>query len=212
MIRIAAPASPAPSGWHRKFLVMLPAILTHARVAFRYLKPEARAEAVAECVANAMVAFTRLHALGKVDLAYPTVPARYAVAQINDGRKVGGRLDIHDVSSAYCQRWKHVVMERLDHFDEEENAWREILVEDRRAGPAEVAATRVDFAEWLQSLPKRLREIATVLASGETTTATARRFKVTPGRISQIRKLLHHAWRQFAGEAPDAGNGAPAPA
>jgi hypothetical protein len=55
MIRIAAPASPAPSDWHRKFLVMLPAILTHTRVAFRYLKPEARSEAVQEVVCSALM-------------------------------------------------------------------------------------------------------------------------------------------------------------
>ena len=31
-------------------------------------------------------------------------PARYAVAQVNDGRKVGGHLNIHDVSSGYAPR------------------------------------------------------------------------------------------------------------
>lgn len=40
---------------------MLPAICLHARVSFRNLDPEAREKAVAECVANAMVAYTRLH-------------------------------------------------------------------------------------------------------------------------------------------------------
>jgi hypothetical protein len=121
--------------WHAGFLAMLPAIQFNARIAFRHLKPEAREEAVAECLANALVAYTRLYALGKVDLAYPTVLARYAVAQVKDGRKVGGHLNICDVSSTYCQRQKRINVERLDHFDEEENVWQEAVVQDTRMAP-----------------------------------------------------------------------------
>ena len=112
--------------------------------------------------------------------------------------------------SPYCQRQKGVVVERLDHFDPEENAWQEILVEDRLAGPAEVAATRLDFDGWMHSLPKRLRKIANVLSTSETTNAVARRFHVSDGRISQIRRELYNAWRRFIGEAPNADDGAPA--
>ena len=36
--------------------------------------------------------------------AYPSVLARCAVAQIKDGRLVGGRMNVKDVSSPYCQR------------------------------------------------------------------------------------------------------------
>ena len=75
--------------WHAGFLAMLPAIQFNARIAFRHLKPEAREEAVAECLANALVAYTRLYALGKVELAYPTVLARYAVAQVKEADVYG---------------------------------------------------------------------------------------------------------------------------
>jgi hypothetical protein len=38
-------ASPAPRPrWHKAFLALLPAILKHAKCAFAYLKPEARAQ------------------------------------------------------------------------------------------------------------------------------------------------------------------------
>jgi len=96
---------------------MLPVIETHARCVFRHLDAEARQETVQEVIANALVAFVRLVQLGKVSLAYPTVLARYAVAQVNEGRKVGNHLNVQDVSSAYCQRRKKISMERLDHFD-----------------------------------------------------------------------------------------------
>ena len=85
-------------------------------------------------------------------------------------------------------------------------------MEDRHAGPAEVAATRMDFDQWLQSLPKRLRKIATVLSTSETTSAMAKRFHLSEGRISQIRRELYNAWRRFVGEAPDADDASPVPA
>ena len=72
----------------------------------------------------------------------------------------------------------------------------------QHARPAETAIVRIDFATWLQFLPRRLRKIATFLANGETTTATAKRFRVSQGRISQIRKELFLAWNHFQGEQP----------
>ena len=209
MIRIASPAKNRVPTWHAGFLTMLLAIAQHARISFRSLRPEARDEAIAECLANALAAYVRLVELDKVALAYPTVLARHAVAQVRDGRRVGGHLNVRDVSSTYCQRQKGVVIERLDRYDDEEDAWREIVVEDRHAGPADVAATRMDFEQWLRSLPKRLRKIATVLSTSESTSATARRFSVSDGRISQIRRELYNAWRRFVGEAPDADGPAP---
>ena len=106
------------------------------------------------------------------------------------------------MSSEYCQRQKNLILERLDKYDNEEDAWQEVLVEDKHTGPAETAIVRVDFAAWLQFLPRRLRKIATFLANGETTTAAAKRFRVSQGRISQIRKELFFTWHRFQGEEP----------
>jgi hypothetical protein len=179
---------------------MLPAIETHAKVAFRNLDPEAREEAVQEVIANATVAYARLVELGKADVAYPTALARYAVAQVKDGRKVGNRLNIRDVTSPYAQMRKGITVERLDHYDKRTGEWQEILVEDRNATPADVAATRIDFAAWLKSLPNRYRKIATTLATRETTGKVARMFRVSNARISQLRRQLCDSWREFQGE------------
>jgi hypothetical protein len=184
---------------------MLPAIETHAKIAFRHLGAEAREEAIQETVCNACCAYARLVELNKTDLAYPSALARFGVAQVKDGRKVGGKLNCRDVSSDYCQQKKSLLVERLDRFDCEEDAWEEILVEDRHAGPAETAMTRIDFSTWLQLLPRRLRKIAMFLANGETTKTAARKFGVSPGRISQIRKELFLAWHRFQGEDPAMG-------
>ena len=70
--------------------------------------------------------------------------------------------------------------------------WQEVLVEDRRAsGPAEIAACRIDSSAWLASLPDRNRDIAEqLLATSESTTAAARQFGLTAGRVSQLRREL----------------------
>jgi hypothetical protein len=179
---------------------MLPSIRQHAAVCFRHLNPEAKEEAIQEVVCNALRAYVRLVQLNKVALAYPTVLARFGVYQVKDGRKVGGKLNIHDVSSEYAQRQKGFSVERLDHYDDEEDAWKEVLIEDKHSGPAEVAATKIDFAEWFRSLPSRVRKIAKLLATGEKTSIVAKKFGVSAGRISQVRKELALAWKKFQGE------------
>jgi len=179
---------------------MVPAITRHARIVFRDHHREQREEFVQETVANCLVAFVRLVELGKQDVAYPAVLAHYAVAQIREGRRVGSSLNIKDVSSQYCQLKKRVSVGRLDHFDKAEGDWKEIVVEDKRSGPAEIAAMRIDFAAWLRTLSRRERWVATTLAIGGTTSATAKKLGVTPSRVSQMRRQLKAAWEVFTGE------------
>lgn len=188
--------------WHAQFLAMLPTIETYANYRFRHRDPENRQEMVQEVICNACCAFKRLVELGKADLAYPTALARYAVAQVNDGRKVGCKLNVRDVLSPYCQRRKDVTVERLDRFDADEVCWMEVLVEDRHAGPAETAASRIDFPAWLRTLSRRDREIAMKLGAGEKTGAVAKLFKMSEGRISQLRRELHAAWLRFHRQKP----------
>ena len=187
--------------WHKQYLAMLPAILRHARIASRDLDADAREEFVQAVVANTLAAFVRLVELGKAEVAYAGPLATYAVAQIHEGRQVGTRLNVRDVSSDYCQLQKGVAMKRLDHFDREEDGWLEVLIEDRRAGPAETAAFRIDFPAWLKTLSKRDRKIAWKLALGETTRHVARLFRVSDARISQLRRELERSWRCFHGES-----------
>ncbi|MGO9109783.1 MAG: hypothetical protein ACLP9L_11165 [Thermoguttaceae bacterium] len=202
---VCASPSPAPRRrWHRQFLALLPQIVTHAKIAFRHLKPEARAEMVEEVVCNAMQAFVRLVQLKKTDIAYAAPLAAYGCKQARDGRKVGGHLNCLDVSSDYCQRLKGIVVERLDRRDpDDDKSWQEVLVEDRRSDASQIVQTKLDFSDWLASLKRRDRRIAEFLAQGETTKAAARKFKVSAGRISQLRKGLYASWNRFVGDEPD---------
>jgi len=186
--------------WHHQFLAMLPVIGNYADHAFRHLDPEGREDAVHEVLANAVVAFARLVQLGKPHLAYPTVLARYGVAQLREGRRVGNRLRIGEVLSEYAQRKKGFVVERLDRFDKESGEWIEAVVEDARTPVPDQVAFRIDFPAWLRLQTKRNRRIAEALAVGHPTGEVARRFKLSPARISQLRQDFHQSWREFHGE------------
>ena len=186
-----------------RFLAMLPTIQEQARYAFRSEPPERRRDLIAEVVANCWVAFVRLVERGLIEIVYPTPLAAFAIKQVRDGRRVGARLNCRDVSSCYAQRAKRFTVERLDCFDEEDEAWHEVVVEDRHAGPAATAAARIDIADWFDRLPTKKRRIAATLATGETTKRTARRFNVSPGRISQMRRELHESWQSLQGEPGD---------
>jgi hypothetical protein len=186
--------------WHATFVKMLPAIARYAKIAFRHLRPEAREEAIQAVICNACVAIARLAELGKLDLAYATPLARFGVAQVKDGRMTGGHLNCQDISSPYCQRLKGITVARLDKYDAEEECWQEILLPDQTCTPAELAASRLDFPAWLDTLKPRDRRIAMKLATSETTSNTARKFGVSQGRVSQLRRELAASWRQFTGE------------
>jgi predicted transcriptional regulator len=56
------------------------------------------------------------------------------------------------------------------------------------------------MADWLQTLSPRDRELASVLAVGEPPSVAARKFRVTRGRVSQLRRELYESWLRFTGE------------
>lgn len=75
-----------------------------------------------------------------------------------------------------------------------------LVVEDKKTRPADVAACRVDFRDWLATVSVRNRRIAEELAAGAMTSEVAERFGVSLGRISQLRRELHTQWQEFHGE------------
>jgi hypothetical protein len=200
--RKPAPSKSSQPNWHEGFLHLLPAIRKCLRHAFRNLRGDDQDEAIAETTANALVAYARLVEKGKADIAYATPLAMFAIKQFRCGRRTGTKLNVKDLSSPYCHAMKGVFIQRLDRFDDEEGVWKEILIEDGHATPAELAASRIDFPAWLKTLSRRDRKLALKLATGETTGTVATLFKVSAGRISQIRRELMESWRKFVGDEP----------
>jgi len=184
----------------QQFTQMLPLIEQVARGAFRFHDPDTREELTAEVVGLALLMFAALAGQGRESIAYATPLARYGVARVRDGRRAGSPMNVNDVASAVCRRQRGITIERLDRCRRDGEGWREIVVEDKTAGPAEIAATRIDFGDWLGLLPSRKREIAETLATGESTGKTARRFGLSDARVSQLRRELMDSWQAFVGE------------
>ena len=101
----------------------------------------------------------------------------------------GGHLNCKDPLRQHCQQRKNVIVERLDKFDEEENCWKEAMVQDTRSAPVpDIVAFRCDFPAWLDTLTRRNRKIALKLAIAESTGRVACMFRVSPGRVAQLRR------------------------
>ena len=158
--------------WHPRFLAMVPAIRRTAEICFRKLRPDLRQEMVEEVIVNALAAYARLVERGKEELAFPSALGQSSPwRRSGQGRQVGTRLNVRDVTSRYAQQKKGFHVERLDQFDVSDDEWKEVLIEDRRATPADIAASRIDFADWLGNMPALRRKIAQCLATGESTFA-----------------------------------------
>ena len=185
--------TPRAPDWHAAFMTMLPSIQRHAQRAFRRLAAHDREEAVQAVIANCAVAYLRLVELGKPELGYATPLAQFAVRQHRAGRSVGTPMNCQDVAAPACQRRHGFAIE--SHGD-----WKLALTEDHRTTPAELAALRVDFGDWLETLSPRDRRVANALATGEQTSAVARLFQLTAGRVSQLRRELYLSWQRFLGE------------
>src|SRR5207245_3465947 len=118
------------------------------------------------------------------------------VRRIRDGRQVGYRQNVNDLLSCYAQRHRDFTIQPLQK-QAANGRWEDILVEDKRSTPADVAACRLDFRAWLRRLDRRQRAVALRLAAGDSTCEAARHFRLSPARISQVRKELREDWDQF---------------
>lgn len=188
-----------PRSWQNRFLVLLPTIKSQTLFALRKLRRDQREEAMQEVIARVYAAYVALVKRGRESIAYPTPLVRFALAQYRDGRRLGSRLNINDVMSPYCQRIRGIRRETFDGFELRGDAWQEVLVENGKSTPADIAATRVDFCNWLNSLPPSKRRVTEALASGDTTKEAAAKFSLSQARVSQLRLELKRSWFQFHG-------------
>ncbi len=131
----------------------------------------------------------------------------YAMLQIRRGRVAGCRLNGLDVMSRYAQIGHGFKVVPLENHDPDDDSWVNDAVESRNTSVLDQIAIRMDFRSWLESLGRRTRRIAVDLAKGFRTSEVSRKYGVTPGRISQLRRELQVSWQVFQGElVPTATN------
>jgi DNA-directed RNA polymerase specialized sigma24 family protein len=186
------------------FLAHLSRFEAHAWFAFRRVGcPHTRADRVAETVALAWRHFATLSRRGKKPEQFVTTLALRCSQAVKAGRRLAGCETGQDVLSPVARVRHGLSVVRLpDHdraFDRHPlpDELAEALADNTKSAVPEQAAFRVDFPRWRASLRRRDRRVLDALAGGERTADAARRFKLSPGRVSQLRREFEEGWEQF---------------
>ena len=176
-------------------------IRRQAWLAFRSLRVELREDLTQEVIALGLRHVRPTGAARQSGSGVSDSAGEFAIRQVRAGRRVGCRQNVNDIMSPMARRASGPTIPRLAAHPERTGGLNLLLCEDRRAGPAETAAARLDLADWFRSLSPRNRRIARALALGEQTNVVAQRFGLTAGRISQLRAWFRNHWEQFQAEA-----------
>ena len=200
---------PPTNSHHVVFLSLLPRIERHGRFYFRFLRcPHKKEEAVAEMVALAWRWYVRLVKRGKDPSQFSSALASFAARAVNAGRRICGQEKPKDVLSFQAQRRYGFVVDKLpDCNNLTASALEEILIDNTQTPVDEQVCFRLDFPNWLKTRTDRDRRVIDDLMVGEGTLDVSRRYGLTPGRVSQLRREFQLDWMRFCGESEAEGQG-----
>jgi hypothetical protein len=192
------------------FLSLVPLIERRVRFALRGRPPVDREEAVAESVAVAFAAQTRLATRGRNGVRdFPNALVSFAVRSATAGRLVGGTSST-DVLSPLARRKRGFQVESLSRLAagnamgpagrHQMDVLDVRLRDNTRTAVPDQAAFRIDFPSFLDKLSPRDRALAEFLALGHSGRDSADQFGLTAGRVSQLRRIWLERWQQSQGE------------
>ena len=201
MIVAARQAGLNPRNLHKPFLTLLPQIEQHARFCFRHIQcPGRRGDLISETVGLAWKWYCRLLEQGKNVWDFPVVFSSLVTRAVKSGRRLCGQESATDALSWVAQQHRSFTVTSLPQGRTlESNVIEEALWDNTRSPVPDQVAFRIDFRDWLKSLPRRNRAIVCQLALGHTTTEVACGFGVSAGRISQLRRQFREGWQAFCG-------------
>jgi hypothetical protein len=187
------------------FLSILPQVQLHATIFFRHLRcPHTREDAVAETLAVVWAWYRRLVERGRDPSLFVATLATYATRHVRSGRKLCGQEPSKDVLSPLAQAQHGFAVGKLPEWESlSTNPLTDALADNTKTPPDEAACFRIDFPCWRASLSDRDQRVTEDLMLGERTLDVARKHRLSPGRVSQLRRELLEDWRLFCGEGED---------
>ena len=187
---------------HRDFLSAVPRITAHAGCCFRHLRcRDKRADCTQEMVALCWKWWLRLVERGKNPTAFVSRLATFAARQVSAGRRLCGQEPAKDALSPRAQQRHSFTVNSLPQLSTlTVNPLAEALTDNTVSPIPDQVQFRLDFPAWLTTHTQRNRKIAVEMAKGERTKHLARRFNISPARVSQLRRDLHSDWHQFTGD------------
>jgi len=196
---------------HLFLMHILPRVEAHGRIYFRHLKcPHRKEDAIQEMVGLAWKWHIRLAERGKDATCFPTALAIFAARAVRSGRRVCGQERPKDVLSPTAQQRRGFAVEKLPDFSTlESNPLTEALIDNMQTPVPEQVCFRCDLPAWLDTLSERDRGITQDLMIGERTMDVADKYRLSPGRISQLRRELFLGWQAFCDELPRAAGPSP---
>jgi hypothetical protein len=207
--------SPTPQALHAHFLAIMPRIRVHAEIHLGHIKcPGRRADAIAEVLALSWSWYVRAVEQGKDPSEFVSALADFAVKHVRCGRRLCGQEKAKDVMSPRAQRNKGFTVESLPsstcqsheefyaspHGQDRMDAVEERLRDNTQSPIPDQAAFRIDYPAWLKQLERRKRKIVKDMVLDLGTMELAAKHKLSPGRISQMRREFFQDWHRFHGE------------
>ena len=188
------------------FQAAMPRLICHARCYFRHVRcRDKKADCISEMLGLCWKWWLRLVDRGKNPAKFVSVLASYAARAVRSGRRVCGQERARDALSTVApQRHSFTVSSLPQTSTLNPNPLQEALIDNTRSPVPDQVQFRCDFPEWLLTHTRRDRTLAIEMAKGERTSALAHRFKISPARVSQIRRQLHDSWEQFTGDGQTA--------
>jgi hypothetical protein len=184
------------------FLAVLPTVLRHARIQFRFVRcAHERDDLLQEVLAYGLKWTRILWGRGKDVRGFPTALAAYAVLAVRNGRRLCGMCKARDAMNRAAHARLGVTCESLPQGEPPpESALAAALADSTRSEiPAQVAF-RIDFPAWLQTRTRRDRAIIRDMLLEARTTDLAACHRVSPARVSQLRREYLAGWMAFVGE------------
>lgn len=199
---------------HVAFLSIMDKIETHACICFRDIKcPAKKADRIAEVIGLCWRWFRRLAERNKDATQFPSALADFAVRAVRSGRRVCGQLRPNDVLSEVAQQNRGFTVEKLpDYSTLNGTPIEEALQDNTRSAVPDQVAFRIDLPAWRRTHTQRNRRIMDDLMMGERTQDVARKYRMSAGRISQLRYQFKRDWQRFVSDLPSVSEPAAASA
>jgi hypothetical protein len=142
--------------------------------------------------------FVRLAERGRDATRFPSALATYAAKAVRSGRRLTGMERAKDVLSPLAQQRQGFAVGKLpDRGTLNGSPLEEALRDNTRSPVGEQAAFRLDFPAWLLTLTRRDRRLVEGMALGHRTLDLARKFRLSAGRVSQLRRGFKRGWDRF---------------
>lgn len=184
---------------NEKFLELMPKIVKFAKYAFKNFDADRQEDAIQSVLVTAFENVKQLGEQGRLDDCFVTPITKFAIGRYREGRPGGVPSCGTDVTSERCRYLGRSTVKNYGLATEIADSFESMATAtDARYPVHKTVALRIDFMQdWYRQQTPRDQEIIRDLAMGETTNDVSRKFGISAGRVSQLRKTYANSWFTF---------------